>query len=67
MAAKLLDASPQVLLRTYTTISQDDVDEMFAASAPNSTPENVSDAQADNHTTEPITQPQPKKKPFVRL
>lgn len=50
MAAKLLDASPQVLLRTYTTITQDDVDAMY--STPRLTPDSVSDVQADNHTPE---------------
>ena len=67
MAAKLLDASPQVLLRTYTTISQDDVDEMFAASAQNFTPESVSDAQANNYTNENKTPVQGKFRVFRRM
>jgi hypothetical protein len=68
MAAKLLDASPQVLLRTYTTISQDDVDEMFAAaSASNPASENVSDAQTDNCTTEDKTPVQGKFRVLRRM
>jgi integrase len=53
MAAKLLDASPQVLLRTYTTITQEDVDAMY--STPKSTPDSVSDVQTCNHTPEEKT------------
>lgn len=67
MAAKLLDASPQVLLRTYTTISQDDVDEMFAASAQNFTSESISDAQANNCTNENKTPVQGKFRVFRRM
>jgi integrase len=58
MAAKLLDASPQVLLRTYTTITQEDVDAMY--STPKSTPDSVSDVQTCNHT--PETKPASERK-----
>lgn len=65
MAAKILDASPQVLLRTYTSITQDDIDAMYSASKFAS--ESVSHGQADNHTNHTETAPELKKRPFVRV
>lgn len=65
MAAKILDASPQVLLRTYTSITQDDIDAMYSAS--NFASESVSHGQADNHTNHTENASELKKRPFVRV
>lgn len=65
MAAKILDASPQVLLRTYTSITQDDIDAMYSAS--DFASESVSHGQADNHTNHTENASELKKRPFVRV
>ena len=65
MAAKILDASPQVLLRTYTSITQDDIDAMYSAA--NFASESVSHGQADNHTDHTENASELKKRPFVRV